>query len=166
MNTHFFAWISQGCFFLSLNLDCSLFSHVVNVTEKFLTREAVPPTWDAHLKSIMAVSTSSFFSHNTHMHRGRESTSCAHTFNTTSEGQDTHVRLKGHRPPSHLSPIPDMLIPAVVAGRRGGDRLEVSVSRCAHAVRPCQKTAIREGLERKQLLFWGIWREVGIEVRD
>lgn len=48
-----------------------------------------------------------------------------------------------------------MLIPAVVAGRRGRDRLEVSVSRCAHAVSPCQETAIREGLERKQLLFWG-----------
>lgn len=92
------------------------------------------------------------------MHRGRESASCAHTLNATSEGRDTHFRLKGRRPPAHLSPIPDMLIPAVVAGRRGGDRLEVSVSRCVHAVRPCQKTAIRECLERKQLLFGGIWK--------
>ena len=92
-----------------------------------------------------------------HMLRVRESASCAHTLNATSEGRDTYVGLKGRRPPSHLSPIPDKLIPAVVAGRRGGDRLEVSVSRCAHAVRPCQETAIREGLESKQLLFffWG-----------
>lgn len=48
-----------------------------------------------------------------------------------------------------------MLIPAVVAGRHGGDKLEVSVSRCVHAVGLCQKSAIREGLERKQLLFGG-----------
>lgn len=90
-----------------------------------------------------------------HMHRGRESASCAHTLSATSEGRDTHVRLKGRRPHSQLSPIPDMLIPAVVAGRRGGDRLEVSVSRCVHAVRPCQKSEIREGLQRQQLLFGG-----------
>lgn len=93
-----------------------------------------------------------------HSHRGWESASCAHTLNATSEGQDTYFRLKGGRPPSHLSPIPDMLIPAIVAGGHGWDRLEVSVSRCVHAVRPCQKTAIREGLERKQLLFGGIWK--------
>lgn len=120
----------------------------------------------------MAVSTSSCsFTQHTNLQaarmlRGRESASCAHTLNATSEGRDTHVRLKSHRPPSHLSPIPDLLIPTVVAGRRGGDRLEVSVSRCAHAVRPCQKTAIREGLERGQLLFGGIWGEGDIEGRD
>lgn len=89
------------------------------------------------------------------MRGGRESASCAHTLAATSEGRDVHVRLKGRRPPSHLSPIPDRLIPAVVAGGRGRDRLEVSVSRCAHAVRRCQETAIREGLERKQLLGRG-----------
>lgn len=115
-------------------------------------------TGDAHVRATIRVSTSGqvFTPHTdlraAHMLRVRESTSCAHTLNATSEGRDTYVGLKGRLPPSHLSPIPDKLIPAVVAGRRGGDRLEVSVSRCAHAVRPCQETAIREGLESKQLL--------------
>lgn len=54
-----------------------------------------------------------------HIHGGRESASCAHTLSATSEGRGTHFRLRGRHPPSHLSFIPDMLIPAVVVGKRG-----------------------------------------------
>ena len=120
------------------------------------------------LSVIVGVSISAYsFTQHTNLRaaprsRGRrESASCAHTLNATSEERDTHVGLKGRRPPSHLSPIPDMLIPAVVAGGRGGDRLEVSGSRCAHAVRPRQQSAIREGLERKQLPFGGFGEREG-----
>lgn len=94
-----------------------------------------------------------------HVQRQGISQLCTHT-QCHKWGSGHAYQTKSRRPPSHLSPIPDMLIPTVVAGRRGGDRLEVSASRCEHAVRPCQKTAIREGLERKQLLLWGgIWEE-------
>ena len=93
----------------------------------------------------------------------RESASCAHTFGGTSQERDGHFLLECSRSPSHSSPIPDMLIPAVVASRHGGDRLAVSVSRCAHAARLCQKTAIREGLERTQLLLVGDLGEGDIE---
>lgn len=94
---------------------------------------------------------------------GGGAASCAHTLDATSERRGTHVRLKGRRPHSHLSPLPDMLIPAVVAGGHRGDGSEVSESRCVHAAGPCQKSAIRDGLERKQLLFW--W-DLGREGRD
>lgn len=91
------------------------------------------------------------------MHRGKESTSCA---------QMLCVRDGTHMSDvfPFFSSISDMLIPTAVADKHGRDRLEVSVGRCVHAVRPCQKTAIREGLAVKQLLFWGIlqrWIFVG-----
>lgn len=120
--------------------------------------------WDAHLKSTRTVAASGCsFTQLTHMHRnlwaasmhrGRESASCAHTLNATSERRNAHVRLRGCRPPSLLSPMPDMLIPTVAAGRRGKDRLEVSVSRCAHAVMQSEK-----GWRSSSCCFGGIWEE-------
>lgn len=102
------------------------------------------------------------FPRNTHTHtrqppHGWACASCAHTRSQRHQRGTERARrtTSSGRAASHLSPIPDMLIPAVEAGRRGGDRLEVSVSRCAHAVGPCQKTAIREGFGGEQLLFLG-----------
>lgn len=66
-------------------------------------------------------------------------------------------QTKGSRPPSHLSSIPDMLIPTVVAGRHGRDRLEVRVSRCVYAVRPLPENCNQRGFGKRGSCCFGGW---------
>lgn len=87
----------------------------------------------------------------------------------TREARDTHVRLKGLRPPSHWSNITDTLIPAVVANRQAGEeQIDWRSERAGVCMPlgPARRLPSGRGSEREQLLLGGIWGEGDINGKN